>query len=157
LLSVHGIGLSDRLEDSPLRCAVQTHECVHHLLGLSTTALCHTSWYPVRDELLAWMGAGRLVVSCQQEQDVRRGGVSPAELAEESGTPPLLIGLGLAVHAYLRGEGTLLSPVLAAWCLEIEVHLTLTGAELDDDDVVMVAATVEHVAKQSQETHAPPT
>lgn len=120
LLSVNGIGLSDRLERSPLRLAVQAHECVHHLLELSTTALCNTSWYPVRDELLAWVGAGILIVSSDQDRDLRRGGVSAAELAEACGVPAPLIILGAAAHAQRRGNSSLLGPALAEWCAEMQ-------------------------------------
>lgn len=120
LLSVNGVGLSDRLERSPLRLAVQSHECVHHLLSLATAALCHTGWYPVRDELLAWIGAGRLTLSASQDKDLREGLVSADELAEDSGVPAQLIMLGAAAHARRRGDPSRIGPALAEWCVEMQ-------------------------------------
>jgi hypothetical protein len=120
LLPLNGVGLSARLEHSPLRLAIQTHECVHHLLKISSAALCQMSWYPIRDELLAWIGAGRLTVSTQQIGELEAGRLTAADLAEECGVPAPLIELGAAAHARQRGDHAGLTFALAAWCLEMQ-------------------------------------
>lgn len=98
LLERQYLGISDRLAEHPMRSPVVLHECVHHILSLGSTALCHAGWYPMRTETLVWLGAARLAVSLDQIRAIRRWETDPATVAWENAVPVELINLGIAVH-----------------------------------------------------------
>lgn len=108
------VGLSDRLDDSPMYLPVLGHECGHVLLDQGVTRFCDATWRPARSETLAWMAAGRLSISAGQVQQIDRGHLTPGDLATVNGVPAELIAVGRAVEHWLSGRARSADELCAA-------------------------------------------